>query len=180
MALSNLRLHETLRNQSIRDPLTGLFNRSFMEEALELELRRAARTQGTLVVIMAALDRFQKMTEDWGLDAGDSLLCRTAALLQSRIRKGDVACRFSGHAFVLLLPQSGRDVGRRRAETLRDLVRGMDVQYPGAREGDRVSASVGMALFPDHGQTVEALLRSAEAAVGRARSGGGDSVVVAS
>jgi diguanylate cyclase (GGDEF)-like protein/PAS domain S-box-containing protein len=180
MALSNLRLHETLRNQSIRDPLTGLFNRSFMEEALELELRRAARTQGTLVVIMTALDRFQKMTEDWGLDAGDSLLCRTAALLQSRIRKGDVACRFSGHAFMLLLPHSGRDVGRRRAETLRDLVRGMDVQYPGAREGDRVSASVGMALFPDHGQTVEALLRSAEAAVGRARSGGGDSVVVAS
>ncbi|MBN2337492.1 MAG: PAS domain S-box protein [Acidobacteria bacterium] len=180
MALSNLRLHETLRNQSIRDPLTGLFNRSFMEEALELELRRAARTQGTLVVIMTALDRFQKMTEEWGLDAGDSLLCRTAALLQSRIRKGDIACRFSGHAFVLLLPHSGRDVGRRRAETLRDLVRGMDVQYPGAREGARISASVGMALFPDHGQTVEALLRSAEAAVGRARSGGGDSVVVAS
>ncbi len=180
MALSNLRLHETLRNQSIRDPLTGLFNRSFMEESLELELRRAARTQGTLVVIMAALDRFQEINDDWGLDAGDSLLCRTAVLLQSKVRKGDVACRFSGHAFVLLLPQSGREVGRRRAETLRDLVREMDVQYPGAREGEKISVSVGMALYPDHGQTVEALLRSAEAAVGRARTGGGDAVVVAS
>ena len=180
MALSNLRLHETLRNQSIRDPLTGLFNRSFMEESLELELRRMARTQGTLVVIMASIDRFQEINDELGLDAGDSLLCRTGVLLQSKVRKGDIACRFSGHVFVMLLPQSGRKVGRRRAETLRDLVRGMDLQYPGVREGERITVSIGMAIYPDHGQTAESLLRSAEAAVGRARAGGGDAVVVAS
>ena len=94
MALSNLRLHETLRNQSIRDQLTGLFNRSFMEESLELELRRAARTQHPLSVIMLALDNFQLLNDNYGLDVGDSILRRTGMLLQANVRKGDIACRF--------------------------------------------------------------------------------------
>jgi diguanylate cyclase (GGDEF)-like protein/PAS domain S-box-containing protein len=178
MALSNLRLHETLRNQSIRDQLTGLFNRSFMEESLELELRRAYRTQSSLSVIMLALDDFQTIIENYGLDAGDSLLRRTGVLLQTNIRKGDIACRYSGHAFVVILPQGSYDISRQRAGILCDLVRALEIQHKGEQVG-HISASIGLAVFPSHGQTVENLLRSAEAALNRAKSSGGNCVIVA-
>ena len=179
MALSNLRLHETLRNQSIRDPLTGLFNRSFLEESLELELRRVIRTQQPICVIMLALDNFQQISDRCGLDVGDSILRRTGMLLQSNVRKGDIACRFSGHTFVVILPQSSYEVGRARAQTLCNLARSLEVKQQGQQVG-QISASAGLAVFPGHGQTVESLLRSAEAALSRARGTGGDCVVVAS
>jgi diguanylate cyclase (GGDEF)-like protein/PAS domain S-box-containing protein len=179
MALSNLRLHEKLRNQSIRDQLTGLFNRTFMEESLELELRRASRTQHHLSVVMIALDDFQAMNEKFGLDVGDSVLRRTGMLLQANVRKGDIACRYSGQTYVLILPQSGYEVSRGRAESLCEIVRSLEVKYRTAQVG-HVTASVGLAVFPGHGQTVETLLRSAEAALNRARNGGGNCVVVAS
>ena len=116
MALSNLRLHERLRNQSIRDQLTGLFNRSFMEESLELELRRASRSQLPLSVIMLELDNFQSINDNYGLEVGDSILRRTGMLLQANVRKGDIACRYSNQTYVVLLPQSNYDIGRQRAE----------------------------------------------------------------
>jgi diguanylate cyclase (GGDEF)-like protein/PAS domain S-box-containing protein len=173
MALSNLRLHETLRNQSIRDQLTGLFNRSFMEESLELELRRAARTQLQLGVIMLSLDDFQQLTESYGLDEGDTILRRAGMMLQSNVRKGDIACRFSGQTFVVVLPQTSAEVSLQRAETLLDLIRTLAIKNPG-EPASRISASVGMAMYPSNGQTVETLLRSAEAALSRAKSSGGN------
>jgi diguanylate cyclase (GGDEF)-like protein/PAS domain S-box-containing protein len=178
MALSNLRLHEPLRNQSIRDQLTGLFNRSFTEEALELELRRAARSQQSLSVLMLALDDFQALNEHYGLDAGDGVLRNAGMLLQNNIRKGDIACRFSGQTFAVILPQSTFAVSQQRAENLRELARTLEIKYRGERVG-HVTVSVGLAVFPDHGQTVENLLRSAEAALNRAKSCGGDCVIVA-
>lgn len=176
MALSNLRLHETLRNQSIRDQMTGLFNRSFMEESLELELRRAGRTQNPLSVIMLALDNFQELTDSYGLDAGDSILRRTGMLLQANVRKGDIACRFSGQTFILILPQAGLEVGRQRAETLLELVRTLEVKNQSELVG-HISASVGLAVYPNNGQTVEALIRSVEAALNRAKVSGGNRAI---
>jgi len=178
MALSNLRLNETLRNQSIRDQLTGLFNRSFMEESLDLELRRAVRSQNSVSVIMLAIDDFQTLNENYGLDIGDSLLRRAAILLQSNVRKGDIACRFSGHTYVLVLPNSSLRVSRQRAETICDLVRTLEIQYQ-AEHVSHSSASVGVAVFPDHGQTVESLLRAAEAALNQAQRSGGSCTMVA-
>ncbi len=179
MALSNLRLHERLRNQSIRDQLTGLFNRSFMEESLELELRRAVRSQHPLSVIMLELDNFQLINDNFGLDVGDSILRRTGMLLQANVRKGDIACRYSNQTYVVILPQSGYETSRQRAESLCNLARNLEVKYQSAQVG-RISASVGLAVFPGHGQTVETLLRSAEAALTRAKNSGGDCIVVAS
>jgi diguanylate cyclase (GGDEF)-like protein/PAS domain S-box-containing protein len=178
MALSNLRLHETLRNQSIRDSLTGLFNRSFMEESLELELRRSSRSQSPLSLIMLSLDNFQTINENYGADVGDSLLRRTGMLLQSNVRQGDIASRFGGYTYVLILPHSSYEVGRQRAQTICDLTRTLEIKHQGEQAG-HVTASVGLAVFPEHGQTVENLLSSAEAALNRARSSGGDCVVVA-
>jgi diguanylate cyclase (GGDEF)-like protein/PAS domain S-box-containing protein len=179
MALSNLRLHETLRNQSIRDQMTGLFNRSFMEESLELEIRRAVRTQQSLSAIMLALDNFQELTENFGLDVGDTILRRVGMLLQANVRKGDIACRFSGQTFIMILPQTGFEASQKRATTLLDLVRGLEVKKETEVVG-HVSASVGLTVFPSNGQTSEALLRSAEAALNRARSSGGNRVIMAS
>lgn len=173
MALSNLRLHETLRNQSIRDQLTGLFNRSFMEESLELELRRAVRNQDPLSVIMLALDNFQEITERFGLDAGDTILCRTAMMLQANVRKGDIACRFSGQTFVLVLPHASYEISHKRAETILELIRTLEVKSQSELAG-HISASVGLALFPNNGQTVESMLRSAESALNRAKVSGGN------
>ncbi|MBN2317680.1 MAG: PAS domain S-box protein [Acidobacteria bacterium] len=178
MALSNLRLHETLRNQSIRDQLTGLFNRSFMEEALELEIRRAVRSQHPLTLIMLAVDNFKALVEQHGIEAGDSFLHNTGALLQANIRKGDIACRYSGQAFVLILPQGSFEVIRQRAENLRELIYSSEWNVPNG-QGLRTTVSMGLAVFPGHGQTVEALLRSAEAALNRAGNDGGNRVVVA-
>jgi diguanylate cyclase (GGDEF)-like protein/PAS domain S-box-containing protein len=176
MALSNLRLHETLRNQSIRDPLTGLFNRSFLEESLELEMRRASRSHNSLSIIMLMLDDFQSINEDYGLDTGDFTLHRAGTLLQSNIRKGDIVCRFSGHTFVVVLPQCTQEVGRERAEILRKLLKTLEIKNSAGRTV-QISASFGLSLYPNHGQTVEALLDAAEAAVSRARNNGGDCIV---
>jgi diguanylate cyclase (GGDEF)-like protein/PAS domain S-box-containing protein len=179
MALSNLRLHEKLRNQSIRDQLTGLFNRSFMEESLELELRRATRSRLPLSVIMLELDNFQSINENYGLDVGDSILRRTGMLIQANVRKGDIACRYGSQNYVILLPQGSYEIGRQRAENLCSQARNLEVKYQGAQVG-HISASVGLAVFPGHGQTVEALMRSADAALNRAKTSGGDCIVVAS
>ncbi len=178
MALSNLKLHETLRTQSIRDQLTGLFNRNFMEESLELELRRASRAQHQFSVIMLALDNFQLLNDSFGLDVGDSVLRKAGMLIQNSVRKGDIACRYSGHTYVVILPQSSGAVGLKRADNLRNLVRTLEVKYRGEQVG-QITVSVGLAVYPDHGQTVETLLRSAEAALNRAKNSGGDCVVIA-
>jgi diguanylate cyclase (GGDEF)-like protein len=178
MALSNLRLNETLRNQSIRDQLTGLFNRSFMEESLELELRRAVRAQSPLSVIMLAIDDFKTINENYGSDIGDSILRRTGTLLQSNVRKGDVSCRFSAHTYVTILPNTSCEVSRKRAETICDLVRTLEIRYQ-AEQVSYTSVSVGLAVYPIHGQTVENLLRSAEAALNRASKNGGNCVALA-
>lgn len=178
MALSNLRLHERLRTQSIRDQLTGLFNRSFMEESLDIELRRAVRSQLPLSVIMLEIDNFQLINENFGLDVGESILRRVGMLLQANVRKGDIACRYGSQTFVVILPQGGYEASRQRTNNLCDLCRTLEVKVQGAQVG-HITTSVGLAVFPEHGQIVENLLRSAEASLNRAKNGGGDSVVVA-
>lgn len=178
MALSNLKLHETLRTQSIRDHLTGLFNRSFMQEALELELRRAARNQRFVGTIMLDLDGFALLNEAHGADAGDYVLNCLGPKLQASIRKEDVACRFSGEKFVIILPKGNLDITKQRAVNLVEMVRSLEVSHRGMVLG-RITASIGVAVYPDHGRTVEDLLRATESALNRAKKAGGDQVFAA-
>jgi diguanylate cyclase (GGDEF)-like protein/PAS domain S-box-containing protein len=178
MALSNLRLHETLRSQSIRDPLTGLFNRHFMEESLELELRRAARNQRPLGIIMLELDNFKELSVGAGRDAADAAIRETGNLIQSVVRKEDVACRFGGEKFVVLLPQGGAEVTQQRAENFREMIKRLEIKHRSQSIG-KLTASLGIAVFPDNGRTVEVLLRVTEGALNRARADGGDRIVVA-
>lgn len=178
MALSNLKLHETLRSQSIRDPLTGLFNRRFMEESLSLEVRRAVRNQRSLGVIMVDLDRFKHFNDTYGHDAGDLLLRELGALLQKNIRGEDIACRYGGEEFTLILPEGSADVTQQRAEALRESIKRMNILHRGRPLGP-ITASLGVAIFPEHGRSGEALLQGADAALYQSKDSGGDKVTTA-
>jgi diguanylate cyclase (GGDEF)-like protein/PAS domain S-box-containing protein len=178
MALSNLRLHETLRSQSIRDPLTGLFNRRFMEESLELEVRRAARNQRPLGVIILDLDHFKHFNDTFGHEAGDTLLKELGVLLQTNIRGEDIACRYGGEEFTLILPEGNLEITRQRANFLCDTIRHLDVQHRGRPLG-RITASMGVAVFPDHGRTGKGLLEAADAALYKSKDEGRDRVTIA-
>ena len=178
MALSNLRLHETLRSQSIRDPLTGLFNRRFMEESLELEIKRAARNQRPLGMIMIDLDHFKYFNDNFGHEAGDLLLKELGALLRGNIRGEDIACRYGGEEFTLILPEGTGAVTRQRAEFFKEAIQRLDIHYRGHPLG-RITASMGVAIFPDHGRTAKALVEAADKALYRSKNAGRDKVTLA-
>jgi diguanylate cyclase (GGDEF)-like protein/PAS domain S-box-containing protein len=178
MALSNLRLHETLRSQSIRDPLTGLFNRRFMEESLELEIRRASRNQRPLGMIMIDLDHFKYFNDNFGHEAGDLLLKELGTLLKGNIRGEDIACRYGGEEFTLILPEGTGAVTRQRAEFFREAIQQLDVHFRGHPLG-KITASMGVAVFPDHGRTAKALIEAADKALYRSKADGRDRVTLA-
>ncbi len=177
LALANLRLRETLRTQSIRDQLTGLFNRRYMEESLERELRRAARTRRQVGIILLDLDRFKAINDTYGHEAGDKVLRAIGQFLQGRTREEDIACRYGGEEFVFVLPEASLDSTRLRAEQLREEVKNVRVQHRG-RELPPVSLSLGVAVYPDHGSTASKLLRTSDAALYRAKAEGRDRLVI--
>jgi diguanylate cyclase (GGDEF)-like protein len=178
MALSNLKLHETLRSQSIRDPVTGLFNRRFMEESLELELRRAARNRRPLGIIMLEVDNFQGLSQSIGGDVENSVLRELGSLLQTIIRKEDIASRFGSERFAIILPQGSLEVTSQRAENLREMIKNLEIRHRGRAVGP-ITTSAGVAGFPDHGRTGETLIRAADSALQRAQQEGGDRVATA-
>jgi diguanylate cyclase (GGDEF)-like protein len=178
LALANVRLRETLRGQSIRDPLTGLFNRRYMEETLDRELSRAEREHRPLAVILLDIDRFKQYNDTFGHEAGDVVLSNLGALLRTASRAGDVACRYGGEEFVLILPAASLMDAQRRAEDIREAIRGLRVTHAG-RPLEGVRCSMGVAAFPEHGGVGGALLRAADAALYRAKREGRDQVVLA-
>jgi diguanylate cyclase (GGDEF)-like protein/PAS domain S-box-containing protein len=178
LALANLNLRETLRSQSIRDPLTGLFNRRYLEETLGREISRAERSQQPLGLMMIDIDHFKQFNDTYGHDAGDEVLQTLGHTLDSFVRAGDIACRYGGEEFVLVLPEAPLDVTRRRADELRLKVKDLSVKYRGQLLHG-IALSLGVACYPEHGLTREALLRSADQALYRAKQQGRDRVEVA-
>ncbi len=177
LALANLRLRQALQKQSIRDPLTGLFNRRYLEESLERELCRAIRRQRPLGMILLDLDHFKGFNDTFGHEAGDTLLREMGHFLQGRTRREDIACRYGGEEFILILPEAWLDVTQVRAEQLREEIKHLNVQYRGQVMG-AITLSLGVAVFPQHGSTASSLLRVADSALYRAKAAGRDRVVV--
>ncbi len=175
LAVANLRLQETLRDRSVRDPLTGLFNRRYMEETLQREIHRASRMEGDLSLVMIDVDHFKTTNDRFGHEAGDTLLRELGGWLASHLRQGDVACRYGGEEFVLILPEASLDGTRARAERLREAVKLLRVRHRG-QVLDPVTLSLGLAVHPQHGSTGEELLRAADAALYRAKAEGRDRV----
>jgi diguanylate cyclase (GGDEF)-like protein len=179
LALANLRLRDVLRSQSIRDPLTGLFNRRYMEESLEREVRRAVRNDECVTLLMLDIDRFKQFNDTFGHQAGDTLLRALGDFLSQRTRGQDVACRYGGEEFVLILAGATADDGCKRAEFLRAELKQLTVQHARQVLG-RITLSIGISAFPGHGATAEELLRAADQALYRAKAEGRDRVAVAS
>jgi len=178
LQLASLQLRETLRDQSIRDPLTGLFNRRFMEESLDRELQRAARKKHQVSVLFLDLDRFKRFNDAYGHDAGDLVLRSIADLLRNFFRSDDVCCRFGGEEFGIILPESSAEHAAFRANGLRAAVRGLKVQYHDQML-ETVTLSVGVAAFPEHGTTSEELIKAADRCLYISKSSGRDAVTVA-
>jgi diguanylate cyclase (GGDEF)-like protein len=177
LALGNLKLKESLRNQSICDPLTGLFNRRYMEESLEREFSRANRNKTSVALVMMDLDHFKRFNDTFGHQAGDTLLRTLGDLLKRNTRGQDIACRYGGEEFVLVLTDSNLAGALQRAEILRQQVRQLSVEYAGQLLGT-VSVSMGVALFPDHGTTMGEVLRASDQALYCAKREGRDRVSV--
>jgi diguanylate cyclase (GGDEF)-like protein len=178
MALANLRLRETLQAQSIRDPLTGLFNRRFLQEAFVKFLSRARRESRPVGVIVLDVDHFKRFNDTFGHAAGDVLLGAVGTLLGASFRQEDIACRFGGEEFVVVLPNASLEDTVRRAEQLRTAIAALSLQHQGTSLG-AVTASLGVSAFPQHGGEGDALIEAADAALYRAKHGGRNQVVVA-
>jgi diguanylate cyclase (GGDEF)-like protein/PAS domain S-box-containing protein len=176
LALANLRLRETLRSQAIRDPLTGLFNRRYLEETMERELNRVKRQKLPLGVIMMDLDHFKQYNDAFGHSAGDELLSALGTLLKTHIRGEDIACRYGGEEFLLILPGASMEIALERAESLRQAAKVMHQHYQGLKP---TSLSLGVAVYPDHGNTGPQLIQSADVALYRAKKAGRDRVAAA-
>jgi diguanylate cyclase (GGDEF)-like protein len=162
--LANLRLRESLKAQSIRDPLTDLFNRRYLTETLAREFARVQRAGAPMAVIMLDVDHFKRFNDTFGHDAGDAVLRELGAFLRQSMRAEDIACRYGGEEFCLVLPQMDRDGARERAELIRTGAARLEVKA-GGRTLDPVTLSLGVAMYPENGADSEALLRAADAAL---------------
>jgi diguanylate cyclase (GGDEF)-like protein len=178
LAIANLHLRETLQNQSIRDSLTGLFNRRYLEEALQQELARAQRQQSPISIVMLDVDHFKQFNDTYGHDAGDFVLKAIGQTLRENIRGSDIACRYGGEEMTLVFPETTMAEAVKRAEQLRQLISQLDLSY-GGKALNTLTASLGIAAFPEHGSHGNALIQTADAALYRAKAAGRDRVVAA-
>ncbi len=178
LALANLNLREILRMQSVRDSLTGLYNRRYMEESLEREVRRSTRKKSSLGVMMIDVDHFKRFNDTFGHEAGDAVLRTLANLFRTQLRGEDVVCRYGGEEFTMILPEASLDATRQRAEQLREAAKHATTEFRG-KSLDPVTLSIGVSCFPENGNAGETLLRAADAALYRAKELGRDHVVVA-
>ena len=178
LSLASLQLLETLRQQSIRDPLTRLFNRRFLEESLERELQVASRRQKAIAVLFLDLDHFKRFNDSFGHDAGDMVLQSLADLFRTFFRGADICCRYGGEEFAIILPESSSQDAVIRADALRLEVKRLRLQYKGQTLGP-VTLSAGVAAFPEHGSTSDELLRIADQCLYESKSRGRDIVTVA-
>jgi len=178
LSLSNIKLREKLHEQSVRDPLTGLFNRRYMEESLERELCRATRNKTSVGIIMLDIDHFKSYNDSYGHEAGDAVLHELGTLLKNVVRSSDVSCRFGGEEFILILPDASIEIARERAEQVRNAVKYMVIEF---RQQPLAppTVSLGVAAFPLHGKQSGDLIRQADKALYRAKRNGRDRVEVA-
>ena len=165
-----------LQQESIRDPLTGLYNRRYLEDSLQRETRRATRAEHGLGVIMFDLDHFKKFNDTYGHDAGDTVLRDTAALLVKSVRAEDIVCRFGGEEFVIILPRADFKTAYARAERIRRQVSELNVLHRELSVG-KITVSGGVAALPEHGIGPADLLQAADAALYRAKKEGRDRIV---
>jgi diguanylate cyclase (GGDEF)-like protein len=177
-ALANLKLRQNLRDLSVRDPLTGLFNRRYLSESLGREIARCHRRGLPLSVLAFDLDHFKAFNDNFGHAAGDAVLFAFARVLAGGSRHEDIACRQGGEEFVLICPEMDRQVALRRALELMAQLASLQVLHEGRRLPP-LTTSIGLALLPEHGRTPAELLAQADAALYEAKARGRNRVEIA-
>lgn len=170
------KLQAQLREQVMRDPLTGMYNRRFLDDALPVEISRALRERSPLALMMVDIDHFKRVNDTHGHQTGDEVLKMLADILRGEARRSDVACRYGGEEFVLLLPKMSLDAARARAERWREMFAATEV--PVDQGALKCTISVGIAVFPEHGGSAEELLRNGDRALYLAKALGRNRVVV--
>lgn len=178
MALANLELREKLHLQALRDPLTGLLNRRFIEEWLDQEVARTDESGRPFGVIMADIDHFKRINDVYGHDAGDQLLKAVAHEIRESLRPSDLPCRFGGEEFLLMLADVDHDVLAARAELVRQRVADIKVDHRGSSL-PTVTLSAGIALYPQHGLTGSSVIDAADTALYAAKNSGRNKVLTA-
>ncbi len=178
MALATLSLQDRLRQQSIRDPLSGLYNRRYLEESAQRELTRCGRRGQPLSLLMLDIDHFKQFNDTHGHPGGDALLAEFGQLLQAMTRGEDIACRYGGEEFTLILPEADESAALQRAEAIRAAVEAMQVMHLGAALS-KITVSIGVATFPEHGATPDVLMLLADEALYRAKRAGRNRVEMA-
>jgi diguanylate cyclase (GGDEF)-like protein len=177
LGIANLKLRESMRNLSIRDPLTGLFNRRYMQEALIQEQHRSRRNKVELAVIMIDIDYFKKYNDKFGHDGGDAVLRALGTFLRSHVRKSDIVCRYGGEEFAVILSPSTADGATLRAEKIREEAQLMKVHHAN-RDLGAITLSLGVAMFPEQGNDAESIVKAADVALYRAKRSGRNRVVM--
>lgn len=178
MAIAGLNLRVKLENQSIQDGLTRLFNRNFMEIALERELHRAARRMAPLAVLMMDIDHFKAFNDTFGHEAGDAVLREVADCFRQAVRSEDVICRYGGEEFVIILPEASAEIAAQRAEVIRHAAGKLRLHYKG-EPLRQISLSIGIAMYPSAAREASDLIRIADQALYEAKRAGRDRVKVA-
>ncbi|HET8710837.1 MAG TPA: diguanylate cyclase [Spongiibacteraceae bacterium] len=176
LALSNLMLRERLREQSLSDPLTGLYNRRYLYQQLARLIALWERGGESFAVILIDVDHFKSFNDRFGHEVGDEVLVAIADVLQSEVRKSDIACRMGGEEFVILMAGAGIELARERAESLRVAVKML--RLDGAQE-EVVTISAGVALYPEHGADAYSLVRAADKALYESKRAGRDCISLA-
>jgi diguanylate cyclase (GGDEF)-like protein len=168
-ALANLRLRENLRDLSVRDPLTGLFNRRYLAESLGREMARSKRRHQSLTVMTMDLDHFKAFNDSFGHAAGDAVLVAFSRLLHNNFRSEDIACRLGGEEFVMIMPEMDRPVAERRAEEMLQATAAIRLVHEG-QALPPITVSIGLAMFPDDGEDPDQLMQLADQALYRAKT----------
>jgi diguanylate cyclase (GGDEF)-like protein len=178
LALVNIELRERLQNMAIKDPLTELYNRRFLDEALSRELLIAERKKAKICVAMVDIDHFKKFNDTYGHPVGDVILKQVARHVANAVRRSDIVCRYGGEEMLLVMPDCELDEGVKKANAIREGIKALVLRSDGV-ELPSVTVSIGVALYPDHAVDRIDLVSCADQALYKAKKSGRDRVVVA-
>jgi diguanylate cyclase (GGDEF)-like protein len=170
------KLQDKLVEQALRDPLTGVYNRRYLDATFERELSGAKRKDYPIMIMMMDIDHFKTINDTYGHKAGDQVLITLADLLLSMFRQNDIVCRYGGDEFLVIMPESSLEGAQYRAEILRQDFAALSIQY-----GDMIlhaTISIGIAGYPQHGDTLDAIIQSADVAIYAAKEAGRNQVQV--
>jgi diguanylate cyclase (GGDEF)-like protein len=176
LSLSNLKLREIMREQATHDPLTGLFNRRYLDDTLPREIIRARRQNTEICLAMLDIDHFKHFNDTFGHEAGDVILRELGQVLRENVRKSDIACRFGGEEFVLVLLDSPLEAGCRHLEKICALVKKLQIRYGDQLLGT-VTLSAGLVEVSKDDLTADEILRTADEAMYAAKRAGRDRIV---